>query len=557
MRVDEPGSFNLVDQPWLPARPLADRPVAHDHPDERGRPVELSLLDVFDHAHELSGLVGDVPTQVFALTRMLVAVLHGAVDGPRDLDHWERLWSQERLPGDEVRAYLERHRSRFDLFDPEVPFLQVAGLSTAKGEVSELNKLIADMPNGHPFFTTRLGGRVRLSFAEAARWLVHCHAFDPSGIKSGAVGDKRVKSGKGYPIGTGWAGYLGGVLPEGRTLRETLLLNLIAADSVALTRNTAVDLPAWERPPVGPAEEVDGGREPTGPVDLYTWQSRRVRLVREGAEVAGVLICNGERITPQNKEHLEPHTAWRRSKAQEKKLRVAQVYMPREHDPERAVWRGLQSLLPGAEKNQDDEAAPFVSPRVLEWVAEVGGVIGNDLPVRLHTLGMTYGAQSATTTDILDDGLALRSVLLGRDARPLVRTALDSVQAAEKAAQALGRLAANLAAAAGAGKDERDGPRTRATELAYAELDVGFRRWLQSLRADTVPLEAALTWHVTAERLIRGLGADLQAQAPVTAWVGRVVDKRLMTSAHADRWFRRDLRTALPLAYSETTEVAS
>ncbi|GAA2689078.1 MULTISPECIES: type I-E CRISPR-associated protein Cse1/CasA [Actinosynnema] len=551
MRATEVESFNLVDRPWLPALPLTGRLA------DPGRPVELSLPDLFKHAHELSGLVGDVPTQVFALTRVLLAVLHGAVQGPRDLDHWERLWSREQLPHEEVRAYLERHRARFELFDPQTPFLQVAGLTTATGEVSELSKLIADVPNGHPFFTTRLGGKVRLSFAEAARWLVHCHAFDPSGIKSGAVGDKRVKSGKGYPIGTGWAGHLGGVMPEGRTLRDTLLLNLIAADSVAIRRTPSLDVPAWERPPVGPAEEVEGGRAPTGPVDLYTWQSRRIRLVREGAEVTGVLICNGERVTPQNKEGLEPHTAWRRSKAQEKKLRVAQVYMPREHAPERAVWRGLQSLLPGAEKGQGDEAAAFVSPGVLEWVAEVGGVIGADLPLRLRTIGMSYGAQSATTTDILDDGLALRSALVHRDARALVRTAVDCVQAAEKSAQALGNLAANLAAAAGAGKEERDGPRARAVELAYAELDVAFRSWLWSLRADTDPLEAGTAWHVTANRLARALGADLQAQAPVAAWAGRVVDKRLMTSAHADRWFRRDLRAALPWAYSETTEVTS
>lgn len=539
MTNDEPGSFNLIDQPWLIAR-TSD-----------GDSVELSLTDVFRRAHEVAGLVGDVPTQVFALTRMLLAVLHGAVDGPRDADHWEELWSENELPHDDVHAYLERHRGRFDLFDAVTPFLQVADLRTQKGEVSELNKLIADMPNGHPFFTTRLGGQVRLSFAEAARWVVHCHAFDPSGIKSGAVGDDRVKSGKGYPIGTGWAGYLGGVLPEGPTLRDTLLLNLIPAETEA--KLSSLGIPAWERAPVGPHED-DLSDRPAGRTDLYTWQSRRLRLVREDNRVTGVLICNGDRITPQDKHDLEPHSGWRRSKAQEKKLRKELVYMPREHDPEKAVWRGLQAMLPGAVDRQSGEAQQFVVPLVLEWIAEVENVVGSDFPVRLRTIGMTYGGQSATTADILDDVLSLRVVLLRAQNAQLAKTAVSCVRVAEEAAQALGRLAENLATAAGAGKEERDGPRTRATELAYAELDPLFRAWLRDLHSDTDPLVAATEWHQTADRAVRASGADLLRQAPMKAWSGRVVGNRLITSAHADRWFRAALRAALPLAYPKTDQ---
>jgi len=545
MTDGDPTAFNLVDEPWLPARTLT------------GESTVLSLADALGRAHTVSGLVCEVGTQAFSLTRLLLAVLHGALDGPRDIDEWERLWSQDRLPADKIESYLDRYRDRFDLFHPRTPFFQVAGLRTAKGEVSELNKLVADVPNGHPFFTTRLGGPLLLSCAEAARWLVHCHAFDPSGIKSGAEGDPRVKGGKGYPIGTGWSGNLGGVLPEGGTLRETLLLNLIAADSVALRRDPALDVPEWERDPAGASEEQDGGRAPTGPVDLYTWQSRRIRLVREGDAVTAVLICNGERSAPQNKNLVEPHTAWRRSQAQEKKLRRPLVYMPREHLPERAVWRGLQSLLPGAEKSQGPDAAAFLSPAVLEWVAEVSDVIGPDYPVRLHTVGMVYGAQSSTTADILDDRLDLRSALIGRGAQALVQTALDGVAAAENGARAAGRLAFNLAAAAGAGKDERDGPRTRESERVYAALDVEFRAWLHSLRAGTDPVSAAAAWHATADRLVRRAGSELLGQAPETAWSGRIVNGRLLNSSLADQYFRVAVRDAFPFAYTDTTEAAS
>jgi CRISPR system Cascade subunit CasA len=417
--------------------------------------------------------------------------------------------------------------------------------------MSGLDRLIADVPNGQPFFSTRLGGGLTLSFAEAARWIVHAQAFDPSGIKSGAEGDPRVKGGKGYPIGTGWSGFLGGVLPEGPTLKDTLLLNLIARDYGATARDPGADRPAWERDPVGPAEEEPGGRAPTGPVDLYTWQSRRIRLAHDRTQVTHVLICNGERSTPQNKHAVEPHSGWRRSKAQEKKLGAPLVYMPREHDAERAVWRGLQSLLPGAVKPQGNDAATFLAPPVLNWISSVSEDIGLDYPVRLHTLGMTYGSQSSTTEEIIDDVLPLRAVLLRQDAVDLVGIAVACAKAADDAAYAVGKLAGDLAAAGGCGRDEREGPITRAKESALAALDPPFRAWLRALGPDTDATAAQSRWHETADDIVRALGKVLVARAPVSAWSGRVVDQRLLTSAHADRNFQWKVRDVLPYAYPE------
>lgn len=539
MSASEPLTFSLIDQPWLMVRT------------DRGTTDTLSLTDVFRNAHTLTGLVGDVPTQVFASTRLLLAILHRALAGPRDIEHWVQLWEDPHLPLDMITTYLEQHRTRFDLLHPVTPFLQVADLQTAKGEMSELDKLIADVPNGHPFFSSRLGGDLTLDFAEAARWLVHAQAFDPSGIKSGAQGDTRVKGGKGYPIGTGWCGLLGGVLPEGDTLKDTLFLNLIAREAIESADDPESDRPAWERAPVGPGEEHPGGRAPTGPVDLFTWQSRRIRLAHDGTRVTHVLICNGERNTPQNKHLLETHTGWRRSKAQEKKLGVSLVYMPREHDAERAVWRGLQSLLPGAVTLQSGDAAAFLVPPVLNWISGISDDIGRDCPVRLRIIGMTYGSQSSTTEEIIDDVLPLRAELLRQDAMELVGIAIACADAADKAAYTLGTLASDLAAAGGCGRDEREGPLSRAKEYALAALDAPFRAWIRDLGPDTDPTAAQTRWHETADRIIRRLGYDQVARAPLSAWSGRVVDKRFMTSAHADRNFRRKIRDVLPYAYPQ------
>lgn len=535
---EEYKSFGLVDDPWLLVR------------DRDGHVVECSLTGVLRDAHELSGLVGDVPTQVFALTRLLLAVLHGALRGPVAVADWESLWEAGKLPSHEIETYLAKHRDRFDLFHPTMPFMQVAGLHTTRGEVSDLSKLIADVPNGHRFFATRMGEDLSLSYPEAARWLVHCQSFDPSGIKSGADGDDRVKHGKGYPIGVAWCGLLGGILPTGRTLRETLLLNLIPAEVTG--RAVERDVPVWEREPLGPAAQPAERLIPDGPVTLFTWQARRVRLHAENGRVTGVLICNGDPLTPQNRHVTETHTAWRRSKPQEKKLKLATVYMPLEHRVERVIWRGLESMLPDSARGQRSEAADRVTAGVTEWLGRLvtDGFLERSYPLRMHTIGMTYGSQSSTTEEIIDDALSLQAILAAQDATALRGAAVACVEASEQAAQALGNLAGNLTRAAGG---DPGGPRDRAREAGYAALDPLFRTWLANLGPGSDSLDCQTGWHHTAAAAIRDLARELVANASPASWVGRRHGGQFVSTTHADRWFRKQLREALPLAHQRDT----
>jgi CRISPR system Cascade subunit CasA len=535
-------SFDLVHEPWIPCR------------ERDGTVAEQGILRTLGRAHELAGLSGDVPTQTFALTRLLLAVLHGALAGPADIDEWEELWRADKLPVDRIAPYLAEHRGRFDLFHPVTPFLQVADLHTAKGDTSELAKLIADVPNGVPFFTTRAGGHLTLSYAEAARWLVHCHAFDPSGIKSGAVGDVRVKGGRGYPIGVAWSGLLGGVLLQGRTLKETLLLNLVARDLAPFARSPQEDPPVWERAPVTAAEELPGGRPPTGPVDLYVWQSRRVRLVPEDSRVTGVLIANGEQLTPQNMQRHEPHTAWRHSEAQQRKAGGSTVYMPREHDPDRAIWRGLASLLPGMSSRQKQEAARYLAPGIVEWLGYLTThrALPRDHTVHVRAIGMIYGSMSSVTSDIVDDTLALRAILADQDAVDLARVAVAAVEAAEAAARAVGGLAGDLAAAAGGPSES---PRSRTMEQVYARLDHPFRKWLLTVGVETDETALKTAWHRTAATVAREIADELLENIPPACWEGREVRKQpQFTAAHAERQYVKALRDALPYAFRDDTD---
>jgi CRISPR system Cascade subunit CasA len=543
--VTDPLSFDLTLESWIPVLDLG------------GRERVLTPLQVVEQAGELAGIGGELPTTGFALTRLLLAVLHRAVGGPRHRDDWAELWETPGLPVATVDAYLDQWRDRFDLFHPLTPFAQVADLHTAKGEHSGLNKLIADVPNGLPLFSTRAGRALtRVSHAEAARWLVHALSFDPSGIKTGVAGDTRVKNGKGYPQGVAWAGNTGGVLVEGPTLRDTLLLNLLPyRDDELVLRwgQPAADLPVWERPPVGPDVELNSGgsarTRPMGPADLYTWPARRARLIADTDGVTGVVLSYGDRLEQQNAHTFEPMTAWRRSPAQEKAHGEPVVYMPRQHSVSRVFWRGLEAMLPVAgTASTGKDAAASLPPANLAWlaIAQYQGYVSPEVVVRTRVIGLVYGSQSAVVDELVDDQLSVRVATLRSGEGTVGEQAVVAVRRAEDAVKALKNLAGNLVRAAGG---ESDGVRDRTEETAFAALNSPFRRWVADLRPDSALAMVQADWQQQVARLVTRMADELLDQAGEAAWKGRVVLGRHVDSGLADAWFRAALRTALPLAF--------
>ena len=92
-------SFNLVDRPWVRIR------------DEEGETREVSLLELFEQAPHIKCLANDLPTQDFAILRVLLAILQRSIAPTLDEDDdpaevWGDLWTAPELPVVEVRKYL-------------------------------------------------------------------------------------------------------------------------------------------------------------------------------------------------------------------------------------------------------------------------------------------------------------------------------------------------------------------------------------------------------------------------------------------------------------------
>ena len=532
-------SFNLLDEPWI-------RVIRLD-----GTSDEVSLLTVFREATDISGIHGEIASQDVAIQRLLLAICHRAMGGPEEMDVWEEYWDDPGKLGRDAAAYLEGYRDRFYLRHPEHPFFQVAGIHAASGKTSGLESLIVDVPNGDPFFTTRIAqGLEYISWSEAARWLVHVHAFDPSGIRSGAVDDPQAKNGKGFPIGPGWTGQIGVVTVDGENLERTLLLNTVVCEKVDGLHDVdpAEDIPPWERDPDGPAGSLT--LEPTGPVSCYTWQTRRVLLHGDDARVTGLFLGNGDKATPQNRYLVEPMTAWRYSEPQTKKLK-ATVYMPRKLPTDRAFWRGLSTLVAQLSPSITVKGAGMVtryrSPGVISFYQEL--MMNRIVPlsglIPLHAVGIEYGAQEAVVTELVNDVLSLPAGLLDRSSARLLGVVHDAMEETEGVAFALRNLAANLDKARGGSPDTASAARDHAGAAFYQLIDERFPRWLASLDGAD-PAEARDKWRSLLRSEARKQQEALASAVPDTAFAGRGEGKGRMDVGRALSYFRTALNKAVP-----------
>ena len=542
--------FNLLDEPWIPVR-LLDGTIA-----------DVGLLELLRRTTDIADLACELPTQSIAIQRLVLAVAY-RVATPRDTRDWVRQW-EDGAPTEQMIEYLERWRDRFYLFGGRFPFMQVADLRTAKDSVSGLEKLIADVPNGEQFFTTRHGRALAcIPPSEAARWLVHAQAYDPSGIRSGAVGDSQVKGGKGYPIGPSWCGHLGLVWLKGKDLDETLVLNLIPADAAGLRgveSSTAWGACSWEA--AEPENAVRGDYsllDPSGtPRDvsiprLLTWHSRRIRLVGDSSGVTGVVLAQGDKLAPQEMRLYEPQSLWRYSTPQSKKFKT-DVYMPRKFEAGRALWRNLPGTLPTVTTVQGVDKQPkqeFLPSATLSFHYQLdNALIEATYPkvMRIQAVGVTYGPQEATFDDIYSDELTL-SVAVMRVEREDLSAEIDrQVRLTEEVARDVGTLAANLARAAGeSGDGAGDGARDRAKELFFSAVDTDFRTWLSQVDGHESARDAGRRW----ERALRQHATDIQAElvrgASSSAIIGRDAGRGYMNVGIAENYFRSALNKRLPV----------
>lgn len=506
--MDQPTSFSLLDSPWITCTTSAT-----------GDAALVSLRQLFDGSTRLLAVQGDSPTQDYAVLRLALAIywrahaLAAREDGVSLLEWRRESWAEavSGAPDEIVLDYLTDHADRFDLLHPTAPFMQVHDLHTVKETRQEVRRMIFEAEGD--YFTTRTHeGRARIPLAEAARWLVHLQAYDYSGIKSGAVGDSRVSGGRGYPIGTGWTGSTGGTVVVGRDLRETLVLNT----APVVFARVEHDLPPWERPPASSAQRPDP--TPAGPVDLATWQSRRMRLFVTDGHVTEILVCNGDQIPGAGANVLDdPMTPYRFSTNKSKK--DTDVYFARPYDMQRTMWRSLEPLLVlSGDLSTGKGEKPPRRPAVLDVIGELAEDDLDVPPVNLRLISTEYGPNQSAAGPTVDARLEIPGSLLAARNVVLRQMVLLNAKATTDAAISLGRFAGRLLQAAGGEYSFRPGP----TDGLLAHLEPAFKDYLRDLTPENAEVTTA-TWQSTVRDSALANARELLRGAGPRALIGRVI----------------------------------
>ncbi|GGR11475.1 type I-E CRISPR-associated protein Cse1/CasA [Deinococcus ruber] len=315
-------TFNLLSEPWIPVRPL-------------GAPgVQLvGIREALEQAREFTGIEDTSPLQTAALYRLLLAVLHRALMGPKDSRDVVTWWN-DGFPEGALKTYLQTHTPRFELFG-EQPFLQVADLPL-EGFKQSWERLGAEVGGGNTtllFNATRRIGHLppALDPASAARRLLEHQTFALGGLTK-----KFTTSALGAPSATSAM-----ILARGGTLHETLCLNL-----VPYTQGIQDDLPPWELPEPMTVQTIQGfypGKEKLaqpvrGVAQGYAWQGRSVRLEREDdGRVRFLAYAEG---VPPNLT-----AGWRDPMVALRTLKDGTLY-PMKLSPERLFWRDFEAVMP-------------------------------------------------------------------------------------------------------------------------------------------------------------------------------------------------------------------
>ena len=524
--------FNLLDEQWI-------RVIDRDC-----NIMEVSLIQLFRDAHIFKDLCGELPTQDFAVMRLLLAVLHTVfsrydIDGrasllndPDDaLDRWAELWENEKFPAEVITEYLESQRESFYLFHPERPFYQVAEMKELKkiknGEydAQKLNGMLSKSGHKKRLFSMVSGAeKYSLSKSQATRWLVNLNAFDDNALKAGA--------------GIGWLGELGLIAVVGDNLFETLMLNFITynINSDEIWKD---EKPIWENRNKIPLDK----RQivfPDNPSELFTLQSRRIFLKCSGDRVEGYKILGGDFFEKES-AFCEPMTLW-------KLPNKGNFYIPKSHDSSVQFWREFSSIASSTDNKK---------PGVVFWLKILNDteIINKKYSVRLKIASIKYsGSQRSSIENVYSDSLQMHASLLSEMSREWQRVILDSVEFCDNILKKIWSFAKNVNLAEGGDfvpKENKCSARVFANKLKsefYNRIDAPFRKWLYMLDPETDDAEEKeREWRGKCVRIASELGEEIAKQAGSAAILGKVKETKIYSVAEAMNKFQYELKVAKEL----------
>lgn len=337
--------FNLIDEPWVPCLML-----------EGDAAREFGLRETLQRAHEIREIFDNSPLVTVALHRLLLAILHRNF-GPASFGAWKDLWKEKRWNADKINDYFnnEKIRRRFDLFDAERPFLQHLNVAkNDKGDSADLQPVallaqeLAAGNNATLFDHSFENSGKAIEAKTAAKYLLARQAYS-------------VSLGVSYPFSLSDSTIVRGfvLLAFGKSLFETLALNLVIYNEETPLARNQTDLPIWEQNDL--AKPNKEGTTAAGYLDYLTWQCRQIQLIPQNnsTDVLNCRLQQNLKLSAEPKVY-DPFKCYVRSD-------VKEPFKPKGLSASKALWRDSHVLF----EQFDDAKSNVKRPEIFNHLARI------------------------------------------------------------------------------------------------------------------------------------------------------------------------------------------
>lgn len=405
--------YNLCDEEWILLM------------GEDGTPKPAGLRKAFLNMNRYLSFCGEIRLQDTAMLRLFAAIavtmmyrydtdgrLNEDVDWDTVLDRYQQILRNGQFPEKVVNSYFDEWYDRFYLLEGEHPFFQVPlsalhknirnagkkteeiqfGLPGTDGkirymnhkDISCINGTILESGNKASAYADLSGTeKHKVSYAEAARWLIWYMAYADCGTKA---------PGK-------WASQMtfpsmgANIYPTGKNLFETVMLNSVLLYNGEDIYNHVS--PAWEREPSLIVQDNPyGDAAPRNLPELYTQQSRRVMLEDDGSGIIGAYVIAGDKYSSTS-AFIEPMFMWKADPKDKTGLAMITVKYNM-----MSSWENLRNILLAS-----------TTSRSIRWInqLEENGILdGENIPYLMT--GISYGSMQSSVDKMLTDSIVVSPV---------------------------------------------------------------------------------------------------------------------------------------------------
>jgi len=351
--------FNLIDEDWIPVVPATARTS-----------VLKSIREVLTNGRQYKRIEDPSPLVVISLHRLLLAVLHRALQGPIDAQD-NANWFSNGFDDTAIQNYLGKYQPNFYLFDNDRPFFQVTGDFKAHKTKSPTKARKGNVDGEEAKEPERLTwARLAPEISSGNNKVWFDHTTDENaGVIDAPFLARALVSNQGFDVVSSKTDFVNlrkafGAAPAytlvlGNNLHETLCLNLVPYDSESYKADKAV---FWEQsekevPTVEYMRTASQQERPiTGIAHLHSLYNRSVRLLFEEA-LGGVRYVEyaSAELYRRDKNFIDPMIGTVGDKQTEVRF-----------DTEKAFWRDFSALVPQSSTRPRD-----VAPKVIGYAQSV------------------------------------------------------------------------------------------------------------------------------------------------------------------------------------------